>query len=310
MIYFRQLFLICLFAWLPGHSQVYDCFKFFNEIELLKMRLEELDSVVDHFVIVESIETQRGDPKPLYFQENRECFSKYLDKIIHIVVNERHPEMDLWEREHFQRNCITRGLQHCHESDLIIISDLDEIPRPHLIRSLLQTLPEQNAQLLKEGTGKKFKSRTHSLSKKGDRPRKAEKRFYLDGARALEMSIYFYQLNRRPPHQQEGEWVGSVITTYGILNKFTPQHFREYRWKFPKIDQGGWHFTWMGGREKIRKKMESVVEGQSDTSHISDEQIDRQIAEYSIVPIDNSFPNYVLNNLDYLKSIGFIASAP
>ena len=82
----------------PLQGKVYDCFPFFNEMELLKMRLEELDGVIDHFVLVESIETQRGALKPLYFKENRHLFERYLPKIIHFELNERHPEMSLWVR--------------------------------------------------------------------------------------------------------------------------------------------------------------------------------------------------------------------
>ena len=77
------------------HAKVYDCFSFFNELELLKMRFEELDDSVDYFVLVESIETQRGDIKPLYFKDNKHLFEKYLPKVIHVTVEERHPEMSL-----------------------------------------------------------------------------------------------------------------------------------------------------------------------------------------------------------------------
>src|SRR5690349_10496659 len=129
------LFLNLLFT--AAIAKVYDCFMFFNEIELLKMRLGELNEVVDYFVLVESSETQRGDLKPFYFYENRHLFEQYLNKIIYVRVDESHPEMSLWERENYQRNCIARGLQQCTSSDLTIISDLDEIPRMELISDLL-----------------------------------------------------------------------------------------------------------------------------------------------------------------------------
>ncbi len=270
------------------------------------MRLEELDEVVDHFVLVESAETQRGDPKPLYFNENRGLFEKHLSKIIHVIVDERHPEMDLWGRENFQRNCIARGLQHCDPSDLIIISDLDEIPRPGLIKELILMVPARNARLLKKGKTKHFKK--HNKRKKG--LSKAEKMFYLNGARAFEMSIYFFQLNRQTSNRESwggGPWVGTVATTYSMIQKFGVQHFRDYRWKFPRIYNGGWHFTWMGGKDKIRKKISSIVEGHSDGESTPEEALDQLINSHPVVPIDESFPIYVQRNFAYLKSIGFIA---
>ena len=289
---------------------------FFNEIELLKMRLDELDEVVDYFVLVESAETQRGDPKPFYFYENRHLFEKYLNKIIHIMVDERHPEMGLWERENYQRNCIARGLKQCSFSDLIIISDLDEIPRAESIHQLLITVPKRNARLLEIGKSKKFKK--HNREKMG--PSHAEKLFYINGARAFEMRISFYHLNRQTDFglscangpwvasiTPKGPWIGTVITTYGVLIKFGVQYFRDSRWRFPRVHNGGWHFTWMGGKDKIRKKISSIVEGDPNGGSISDEEIDRWIDMHPVVPVDESFPKYMLKNFDYLKSIGFIA---
>lgn len=119
---------------------IVDCFAFFNEIDTLKIRLEELYPVVDRFVLVESDKTFRGQPKPYYFSESAE-FSKYLDKI-HVVkliddndfgVDEYH---EPWEREYWQRNQIMRGLHDCDSEDTIIISDVDEIPRRETIKDL------------------------------------------------------------------------------------------------------------------------------------------------------------------------------
>lgn len=300
------IFLSLLFTTVIAEAKVYDCFMFFNEIELLKLRLEELDDVVDYFVLVESAETQRGDPKPFYFDDNRHLFERFLNKIIYVRVDERHPEMDLWERENYQRNCIARGLQQCASSDLILISDLDEIPRPELIQKLAKRIPWRSAHLLEKGKNKKF--RKHNRNKKG--PSKAEKMFYLNGARAFEMSIYFFQLNRQT-HTHEtwggGPWVGTVMTTYSMVEKFGVQHFRDYRWKFLRVYNGGWHFTWMGGKEKIKRKICSIVEGHPYGETIPDEELDRWINNHPIVPIDESFPVYVQRNVDHLKSLGFIA---
>jgi beta-1,4-mannosyl-glycoprotein beta-1,4-N-acetylglucosaminyltransferase len=260
------------------YPAVYDCFPFFNEIELLKMRLEELDPVVDYFVLVESAETQRGAEKPFCFAENRHLFEKYLHKIIHIAVDERHPEMGLWEREHYQRNCIARGLKQCRAHDLIIVSDLDEIPRPEIIQELKNNFPK----------------------------RRKLSRFPL----ALEMAIYFYQLNRQTPTKQPwggGEWIGTIITEYKNILKKGVQHFRDKRFKLQRIEQGGWHFTWMGGKEKIRQKMCSVVEGDENGKSVTDAEIEGWIDKHPVVAVDDTFPLYIRKNKDYLRSLGYLA---
>jgi len=106
------------------------------------MRLSELDPHVDYFVLVESVQTQRGNPKPLHFQNNKALFHNYLHKIIHVMVQKGIPKEGDWEREHYQRDCIREGLVKCQDDDLILISDLDEIPRPEAIAELKRLLKE------------------------------------------------------------------------------------------------------------------------------------------------------------------------
>jgi len=111
--------------------RIYDCFIFFNELDLLEIRLNELDPVVDRFVICEASATFRGKPKPLHFKENRERFQPFLKKIVHVVVDEmpkgRETESDYFKKEKFQRNAIRRGLGDARPEDLIALSDVDEI---------------------------------------------------------------------------------------------------------------------------------------------------------------------------------------
>ena len=68
--------------------KVFDSFIFFNELELLEMRLNILNDVVDYFVLTESPFTVSGNEKPLYYQENRDKFYKWNDKIIHNITEE------------------------------------------------------------------------------------------------------------------------------------------------------------------------------------------------------------------------------
>ena len=69
-------------------KKIYDCFLFFNELETLELRLEILNDIVDKFVIVESTVTFSGKEKKLFFNENKEKFKKFEDKIIHVIIND------------------------------------------------------------------------------------------------------------------------------------------------------------------------------------------------------------------------------
>jgi beta-1,4-mannosyl-glycoprotein beta-1,4-N-acetylglucosaminyltransferase len=187
-----------------------------------------------------------------------------------------------------------------------VISDLDEIPRAELVRSFSLSLPEQSEKLMNEAKGKKFKK----CSKKTMRPRRDQKVFFANAAQAFEMPIYFYQLNRQPKDWEtsgKGAWVGTVMTTYEMVVKFGVQHFRDFRWKLPRVEYGGWHFTWMGGKEKIRTKLGSVVEGSATPERVSDEELDAWIQSHPVVPVDASFPAYVQRNREYLRGIGYLA---
>lgn len=115
--------------------KIIDCFTFYNELKLLKFRFEYLYDTVDWFVLVEATKTYAGNPKPLFYRDNKEMFSKYRDKIIHIVVDDM-PSGD-WTRENFQRDCIDRGVKtlKLEAEDIVIISDLDEIPNRHTIKN-------------------------------------------------------------------------------------------------------------------------------------------------------------------------------
>lgn len=113
----------------------YDCFTFFNELDVLDIRLHELDPVVDRFVIVESQKTFTNIDKPLYFQENRHRFSPFLGKIIHVVADPFEGDNKHWEREAHQRNEIMKGLRDAQPDDTILIGDVDEIPKADTVRA-------------------------------------------------------------------------------------------------------------------------------------------------------------------------------
>ena len=111
--------------------KIYDCFSYWDEDLLLDLRLNILNEHVDYFVIVEGNKTWQNNHKKLKFDINK--FPNFKKKIIYIPVEDMPKGDDPYSRENFQRNCILRGLNHSSEDDLIIVSDLDEIPNPNKI---------------------------------------------------------------------------------------------------------------------------------------------------------------------------------
>ena len=123
---------------------VYDCFQFFDENMMLDLRLNILDKHIHKFVIVESKYMHNGKEKKLVFNINN--FAKFKDKIIYVVVDslpkglcntENIQDEDEWGNkiidntlliEHTQRNSLVKGLTEANDDDLIIVSDVDEIP--------------------------------------------------------------------------------------------------------------------------------------------------------------------------------------
>lgn len=108
--------------------KIVDVFPLFDELMLLRLKLEEMADWIDHFVILESTTTFTGKPKPLHFQENREAFACFADKIVYIPVEfPRHIDTP-WAREFYQRDAALPALvELCGEDDLVLVTDVDEI---------------------------------------------------------------------------------------------------------------------------------------------------------------------------------------
>ena len=199
---------------------VYDCFQFFNELDILKIRLNVLSPVVDRFVISEATETFSGLKKPLYYEENKEMFAEFADKIIHVVVEDT-PQGDTHYRDTFQKNAVTRGLKDCTDDDVVIFSDLDEIPNPDKIREILQDF--QNDKIY------------HF----------AQRLFYcylnmeeVSGS-LLSYAGEFEGVERK-------KWIGTKMCSYQLLRE---QDLKLGELRFPerkeigiRVDDGGWHF--------------------------------------------------------------------
>ncbi len=256
----------------PYRPKIYDCFIFFNELEILEIKLHELYEHVDHFVLVESAETFRGDPKPLYFDENKKKFHQFLDKIIHVVVTEHLETNNPWDREYYQRNQILRGLTNCHDQDIVVIEDLDEIISASKLPEIIDLLTTNKLRYV-----------------------------------TCRLPLFTYYLNR------SGQWGGSlthilgpVVAKYADVKLLSPQGIRNKRDPDTAITTG-WHFTYMGGVKRVIKKFESFSHSELDTAYYKDPQwIQSDINALKLVEIDESYPQFVRDNLSYFKEIEFI----
>jgi beta-1,4-mannosyl-glycoprotein beta-1,4-N-acetylglucosaminyltransferase len=120
----------------PTQPKIFDCIPFNNELDILERRFTELESVVDRFIICEAAFTHQGQPKPLYFQENIERFTRWLPKISHVLhVFYDIPEQDsVWSRERQQRDGVLIALPEWG-NHYVIVSDCDEIPSAEAIKA-------------------------------------------------------------------------------------------------------------------------------------------------------------------------------
>ncbi|KAJ6260398.1 Beta-1,4-mannosyl-glycoprotein 4-beta-N-acetylglucosaminyltransferase [Drechslerella dactyloides] len=119
--------------------KVVDVLLFSVEIDLAIIRLQELWDVVDHFIVIEGNRTFTGDYKPLTFAENRHRFAFAESKIIYeettTLLENPHDPFDNEKKSRDHATDIIKTL-NLEESDIVIISDVDEIPTRHTIALL------------------------------------------------------------------------------------------------------------------------------------------------------------------------------
>ncbi|WP_282046120.1 hypothetical protein [Roseibium album] len=266
---------------------LYDCFVFHNEFDLLEIRLREMGDSVDRFVLVEADQTQRGSPKPFYFDENRDRFAPWADKIIDLQVrfpDQLPPALGVyknrrkkdWERENYQRNCISRALESCDPDDLVLLSDVDEIVRA-------PTLAKVMAERLFRGRLLVFEQSLH----KHHLDRIVPGKTWLLGSRMIEKKYLTtpQQLRRTKARMTKKPYVPDFATQpfLRIRNNNLSGIGRPVK----IIPDAGWHFSSMGGLEAFRTKLDSVVHGQTvDTSDIQ-KLYERELVGTQIIPHAN-----------------------
>ena len=221
-------------------NKIIDCFTFYNELNMLNYRLNVLNSVVDYFIIVEAKQTHVGNPKKLFYDENKEMFEKFHDKIIHIVVdlpfNESNINIsngDQWTNEKFQRNCIQQGLEkikhNLNDNDHIVIADVDEIPDP---KRLLQI-------------------RNKNLN---------------NDINVLEQEFYYYNLNSK----RNEFWYHCKTISY---KKYRELNVACNDIRFingTTVKNGGWHLSYFGDTNFIKNKLQNFAHQEYNSSTFTD----------------------------------------
>ncbi len=260
---------------------IYDCFTFFNELDLLEIRLNTLDKVVDKYVIVEANRTFQGNAKPMFLEKHWDRFKKFEDKITYIKIEKGYPNfftrfrpVKSWDLENFQREFFFKGLRTANEDDRIIISDVDEIPNPKAIQKHLKN----------------------------------------DHAIVFEQKYYRYFLNGICPDKT---WPGPVMMPLKKLKKMSIKTARLHRDpKFSKkmnlqselVSNGGWHFTTVGGVESIISKIEAFSHKEFNKEEIKNpERLEKIISEGGDIfgsdwdvkfeKLNDTYPEYLLQNL-------------
>lgn len=227
--------------------KIYDCFQFFNELDLLEIRLELLYDYVDYFVISETDKTHSNQPKELFFEKNKKIFEKYSDKIIHIkeslpddilnpikkvsdsdynkqyntiidiFISESEKELKkfpTFARDYMQREFIKLGLINCDNEDIIMVSDLDEIPNPKVVERI------KNEKLVNH---------------------------------CVMMDCHNFYIN----NIAHTNWYGNYTTLYKNTKLNSLTHLRNERVNVEKLFESGWHLSFIGGLERIKTKIES-----------------------------------------------------
>ena len=274
--------------------KVFDCFPFYNELDLLEIRLNVLNDVVDYFVLSESTRTFTGKPKPLYFEENKDRFKKFAHKIRHVIVDdsEYDSNIDVWQREFDQKNSVFRGISDCKDDDFVIVSDVDEIIKPDLISKFVVNNSNSIA-IIKQPS---FYYYLNCQSTEVFDKAKMAKFKHIKSPQQLRAYPKFSRHNSNKLVHTLFKWYGSIRKR--ICVKFGSCVICE---------DGGWHFTYMKSPEEISDKITdfshteynldkftSIGSIQSRMKSFKD-PYDRGY-QLKIIEIDNSFPEYIVNN--------------
>ena len=193
---------------------------FRDELDMLEMRLHETDGLIDRHVIVEAETTHRGVPKPLFFRDSAGRFEAHASRITHMAGGPL-PDEAPWANEHLQRDAAWTVIDpEASDDDVVLICDVDEIPS----RSLLEK------------------------AKSGELPEVC----------AVRMRTFLYAVDWEV---QDEVPPACVVATAGYIRRHggSLAAIRDQRDEYPVIQDGGWHFSWVGGPEAQRRKLETAT---------------------------------------------------
>lgn len=270
---------------------VYDCIPFFNELDILDLRLHILNPLVDKFIIEESTVTFSGAPKELCFEKNKKHFEEFLPKIEYIVVDNSPVEATTHERDNFQKNALERGLINVSEKDVIILSDVDEIPNPRVLKEIIDHFDPEKIYHL------------------------AQRMFYCY-LNMEEVSGKLLSITGEFPGVDRRMWLGTKIFSKKSIPEDGIIRLREASVTSPaavRVADGGWHFGYMGSSKesdvskRVGDKVVAAAHQEYNNQDTLAEAKDRLLlgqdmfgrdARFERVEIDESYPEYLLEHLE------------
>lgn len=256
--------------------KIIDAFLFFNEIDLLSMRLNILKDHVDYFVITESDNTFSGNSKELFFEKNKNLFKEFEDKIIYNPVSIPSDIAITWDREIWQRNSQWDIISKITtDEDLILTSDVDEIPSVKILDNV-------------------------------------EKWFDKHNLYHFQQDMFMYYLN----NFKTSNWFGTRACSKSILENRTIDDIRESTEIFGKltglvVQNAGWHFSYLGGEEQIKYKLESFshqefnndnIKNNIQSSLMNNGDLFGRHVNHTIIDIDTRLPIYITSNKEKYKN--------
>jgi beta-1,4-mannosyl-glycoprotein beta-1,4-N-acetylglucosaminyltransferase len=262
-----------------------DCFMYFDEDLVLDIRLNTLYKHVDKFVIAEATKNHAGQNKKLNFKIDH--FSKFKDKIHYLVVDDLPVNVQSvkknWHENHmrdqFQRNALERGYMKYDDDDVIMISDIDEIPNPLKINEFNK---ENKFACFVQ---KNFQSKINLLN--------------------VTDSNWAGTKICKKKYLKSPQWLRNMKTKKKPFWKIFSKNIQ-------LINDGGWHFSFLKDPKSIRNKIISYSHQEYNIDEFTDEDkikqkifkgedlFDRDI-KYEKVNIDDTFPNYIIKNKDKFK---------
>lgn len=246
---------------------IWDGFTFFNELDILELRLAELNSVVDRFVVAEATRTFSNEPKPLHFAENCERFKRWADKIVHVVVDDLPAEGDAWDREAFQRNAVARGLKDASPDDIVMLSDVDEIPFREHVAALTPEAVAGHIWFIE------CDYYTYKLNLAIN-----DKWVGLCAVRALQKRHLPALQGLRAFRARQSRSLPFAVNQAINVAKNVFRVGRPLTHRL--IEHGGWHFTFMNTPEKIQYKIKSYAHQERNTPEFNNLQnIQRMLDE-------------------------------